>query len=82
MRLWRPGSYGVGTVAVGYAIAVEIADDELLDEEQREEMSGFLDSLPVRVPVELIRWDPFYLTTHQIVARVDESRGPNRCNAI
>jgi hypothetical protein len=26
----------------------------------------------VRVPTELIRWDPFYVTKHQVVARVDE----------
>jgi hypothetical protein len=57
---------------IGYAIASDIAADALVDEDQRQQMSRFLESLPVRVPTELLRWDPFYLTKHQIVARVDE----------
>jgi hypothetical protein len=57
---------------IGYLVATEIADDALLDDDQREQMSRFLESLPVSVPMEDIRWDPFYLTTHQIITRVDE----------
>lgn len=57
---------------IGYAIATEVVDDRLLDDAQKQQMSRFLESLPVRVPVEVIRWDPFYATSHQIVTRVDE----------
>jgi hypothetical protein len=57
---------------IGYAIAVEVVDDQILDDDQKEQMSLFLESLPTRVPTELIRWDPFYVTKHQIAARVDE----------
>ena len=57
---------------IGYAVASDIVADELVDDDQQKQMSRFLESLPVRVPTELLRWDPFYLTKHQIVARVDE----------
>ena len=57
---------------VGYAITTGVVSDDLLDDEQRTQMTAFLQSLPLRVPVELLRWDPFYLTKHQIVARMDE----------
>ena len=57
---------------IGYAIATEVVDDELIDEEQQEQVTRFLQSLPTRVPMEFIRWDPFYETVHQIAARVDE----------
>ncbi len=57
---------------IGYAVATEIVDDELVDEDQQQQLSRFLESLPVRVPLELLRWDPFYLTKHQVVARVDD----------
>ena len=57
---------------IGYVIATEVADDELIDEEQREQVTRFLQSLPTQVPMEFIRWDPFYETEHQVAARVDE----------
>jgi hypothetical protein len=57
---------------IGYAIATEVVDDELVDEEQREQVTRFLQSLPTRVPMEFIRWDPFYETVHQVATRVDE----------
>lgn len=55
-----------------YGVATEIVDDSLMTPEQRDQMTTFLSSLPVRVPIEFHRWDPFYTTIHQIVARVDE----------
>ncbi|MBT9613504.1 MAG: hypothetical protein IV108_09605 [Burkholderiales bacterium] len=55
-----------------YGVAAEIVDDSLMTQEQRDQLTTFLSSLPVRVPMEFVRWDPFYTTIHQIVARVDE----------
>jgi len=55
-----------------YGVATEIVDDTLMTEDQRDQLTTFLSSLPVRVPMEFIRWDPFYTTIHQIVTRVDE----------
>jgi len=57
---------------IGYAIAADVIADDVLDDDQQKQMSQFLESLPVRVPLELIRWDPFYLTKHEVVTRVDE----------
>jgi hypothetical protein len=56
---------------IGYAIATDVVADDLLDDDQQKQMSQFLESLPVRIPLELIRWDPFYLTKHEVVTRVD-----------
>ena len=55
-----------------YGIATEVVDDSLVTSEQQDQMTTFLSALPVRVPIELLRWDPFYTTFHQVVARVDE----------
>jgi WD40 repeat protein len=34
--------------------------------------AAFLDALPARVPAALRRWDPFYVTQHQVAVRVDQ----------
>lgn len=57
---------------IGYAIATDVIADDLLTEDQRKQVTTFLQSLPVRVPMEFIRWDPFYETVHQIAARIDD----------
>lgn len=57
---------------IGYAIASDVVADSLVDEDQQQQMSRFLESLPTQVLTELVRWDPFYVTKHQIMARVDE----------
>lgn len=56
---------------VVYGIAKGAVADGLVDEDQREQMTTFLSALPVRVLIEPLRWDPFYTTHHQVVARVD-----------
>ncbi|CAN5878130.1 hypothetical protein BH23GEM9_BH23GEM9_08490 [soil metagenome] len=57
-------------------IAFNVVADELsgslVGDTEREQMATFLESLPVRVPTETIRWDPFYETVHQVVTRVEE----------
>jgi hypothetical protein len=54
-----------------FGIASDVVADSVIDDAQRKQMTTFLSALPVRVLVEPLRWDPFYTTNHQVVARVD-----------
>lgn len=59
---------------VGLIVFGVVADEmsgSLVDDDQRKQMTTFLSSLPVRVLMQPLRWDPFYTTNHQVVARVD-----------
>lgn len=50
------------------SLAAKLIEDRLDEENQ----ASVLDVLPFRVPAARRRWDPFYLTEHQIVAKLDE----------
>ncbi len=65
----------IGTI-LGLAVLKEIIAEPLaakliedrLDEDQQ---ASFFDALPFRVPAAWRRWDPFYVTAHQVVGLVD-----------
>jgi hypothetical protein len=48
-------------------LASKLIEDRL---EDKGDMS-FLDAIPFRIPASRRRWDPFYITEHQVVALVD-----------
>lgn len=66
----------VGTI-LGLAVLKELIAEPLaakiiqdrLDEDQQ---ASFFDALPFRVPAAQRRWDPFYLTLHQVVGLVED----------
>jgi hypothetical protein len=49
-------------------LAAKLVEDHLDEESQ----ASILDALPFRSPAALRRWDPFYVTQHQIVGLIDE----------
>ena len=78
--LFGPGvGLGSGVIAgslIGLAvlrglIAQPLAAKLLEDRIDEETEASILDVLPFRIPAARRRWDPFYLTEHQVVARVD-----------
>jgi WD40 repeat protein len=64
----------VGTVAalVGREVAEVLLSKKLAEEVDEESQASVLDSLPFRLPAAKRRWDPFYETEHQIVAKLNE----------
>jgi AcrR family transcriptional regulator len=53
---------------VAQPLAAKLIEDRIDDEETE---ASILDVLPFRLPAARRRWDPFYLTEHQVVALVD-----------
>lgn len=69
------GTLFVGTI-LGLAvlkglIAEPLAAKIVADRLDEEQFASFFDSLPFRVPAVSRRWDPFYITDHQVVTLVD-----------
>jgi hypothetical protein len=64
----------VGTIVslVGEQIAEQIVSKQTAEKVDEESQASVLDSLPFRLPAAVRRWDPFYETQHQIVAKLDE----------
>jgi hypothetical protein len=64
----------VGAIAalVGREVAEALVSKKLAEGVDEESQASVLDSLPFRVPAAKRRWDPFYETEHQIVAKLDE----------
>jgi WD40 repeat protein len=58
---------------VGQAIAEHVASKKLAESGNQEKQATVLDAMPFRLPAAVRRWDPFYLTQHQIVSRLDEA---------
>lgn len=58
---------------VGQAIAEHYAAKQIAEKTDEQTLASVLDALPVRLPVASRRWDPFYFTDHQIVAKLDEA---------
>lgn len=48
-------------------LAAKIIEDRLNEDQQ----ASFFDALPFRVPAARRRWDPFYMTHHQVVGLVE-----------
>jgi WD40 domain-containing protein len=57
---------------IGKAIAEHYAAKAIAEKTDEQGLASVLDALPVRLPAASRRWDPFYLTEHQIVAKLDE----------
>ena len=64
----------VGTMVslAGQQLGEHFASKRLAESADEDAQASVLDSLPFRLPAAVRRWDPFYLTQHQIVARLDE----------
>lgn len=65
----------IGTI-LGLAVLKELIAEPLaakLIEDRLEEKDdfSFLDAIPFRVPATRRRWDPFYVTEHQVIALVE-----------
>jgi len=75
--LFGPGGLiagGILTLAVvgGQELIVEPLALKMLEEEAEGMVdASFFDAIPARLTVETRRWDPFYKTHHQIVAKTD-----------
>ncbi len=52
---------------VAEPLAAKLIEDRLDEDAQ----ASFLDAMPFRVPAARRRWDPFYVTEHQVVSLVD-----------
>jgi WD40 repeat protein len=63
----------VGSMAglIGTKVAEHLAAKKLAEKADEQSQASVVDALPVRVPAASRRWDPFYLTEHQIVAKLD-----------
>lgn len=57
---------------IGQAIAEHYAAKAVAEKTDEQGLASVLDALPVRLPAASRRWDPFYFTDHQIVAKLDE----------
>jgi hypothetical protein len=57
---------------VGRGIAEHVVSKKLAESVDEESQASVVDALPFRLPAATRRWDPFYDTAHQIVARLDE----------
>jgi len=62
----------VGLAALKGLIAEPLAAKLIEDHLDEDAQASFLDALPFRVPAARRRWDPFYVTDHQVAALVDE----------
>jgi WD40 repeat protein len=79
--LYAPGlAWGstllIGTIA-GLAVVKGIIAEPLLSQYlagriDAESQASFLDPIPFRVPAAQRRWDPFYVTAHEVVTKVEE----------
>jgi WD40 repeat protein len=58
---------------VGQGIAEHVVSKKLAESVDEESQATVVDSMPFRLPAATRRWDPFYDTAHQIVARLDEN---------
>jgi WD40 repeat protein len=56
----------------GREIAEYIANKKMADSVDAESQASVLNSMPFRLLAAFRRWDPFYLTNHQVVAKLDE----------
>lgn len=76
------GTLGIGALAVGtfaFALLYGLEDalveplivQSLMSDYNEAVDTGFLDAIPNRLTIESKRWDPFYFTDHQIVAKTD-----------
>jgi len=59
-------------LAVQELIVEPVAKSEVGDRADEAFDANFLDAIPQRITVERRRWDPFYVTLHQIVALVND----------
>lgn len=64
------GSF-LGLAVLKELIAEPLAAKIVADRLDVESQASFLDALPFRLPAAHRRWDPFYLTHHQVVSLVD-----------
>ena len=62
----------VGLAVLKELIAEPLAAKLVQDRLDEESQASFLDALPFRVPATNRRWDPFYVTQHEVVVLVDE----------
>ena len=58
--------------AFGLPIAEHFVSKAIAEKVDEQSQASVLDSLPIRLPAAFRRWDPFYETQHQIVAKLDE----------
>ncbi|HEY9466502.1 MAG TPA: hypothetical protein VIR54_25575, partial [Vicinamibacterales bacterium] len=58
---------------IGQAIAEHYAAKQIAEKTDEQGLASVLDALPARLPAASRRWDPFYFTEHQIVAKLDEA---------
>ena len=58
---------------IGKAVAEHYAAKAIAEKTDEQGLASVLDALPVRLPAASRRWDPFYFTDHQIVAKLDEA---------
>lgn len=78
--LFAPGLAWGSTLMVGTIIGLAVLKDliaeplaaKLVEDHLDESDAGVLDALPFRPPAALRRWDPFYLTQHQIAGLLDD----------
>jgi hypothetical protein len=74
-----PFSIAAGLIAgsfaglIGTAVAEHYAAKMIAEKTDEQGLASVLDALPVRLPAASRRWDPFYFTDHQIVAKLDEA---------
>lgn len=62
----------LGLAVLKELIAEPLAAKLIEDRLDADQQASFFDALPFRVPAALRRWDPFYVTAHQVVALVEE----------
>jgi WD40 repeat protein len=62
----------VASLAIGRPLAEYIANKQLAASADVESQAGVVDSMPFRLLAAFRRWDPFYVTNHQVVARLAE----------
>jgi hypothetical protein len=62
----------VGLAVLKGLIAEPLAAKLVEDHAEEDNQASVLDTLPFRLPVATRRWDPFYVTQHEIVGLLDE----------
>jgi WD40 repeat protein len=74
-----PFSIAAGLIAgafaglIGEAVAEHYAAKMIAQKADEQGSASVLDALPFRLPAAIRRWDPFYITNYQIVAKLDEA---------
>jgi hypothetical protein len=58
---------------VGQGIAEHVVSKKLAESVDEESQATVVDAMPFRLPAATRRWDPFYDTAHQIVAKLEEN---------